>query len=152
MNHNSQDYVENALNNAKIHYNKIDSYIDNLCKSGKLSNINSIKIGFFIEDTSVLGNVFVERVRVENLKTKNHPETNKHPIILCCTKQFLDWFEEHTKLDFCFCASNCGDKYFLWFISRESIFEYRKNEIDMEQIEIINFTPQVVGFFDEINL
>ena len=146
ISHSSQNYITNALSNANAHYNKIDLYIDNLRECDKLSGINSIKTGFFIEDKSVLGNVCLERVRVENLKVKNRPETNIRPIILCQTKQFLDWLGSNEKIDFCFCSSTYGDKSFVWFINREAICEYRKHEIDMEQIEILNFTPQVGGF------
>jgi len=145
INHSASNYIKNFLINANKHYTRIDSYIKNLDEQKKMGNIKNIKTGFFIEDKTILGNVYCERVKVENLKVKNIPETKIAPTILCFTKQFLDWFTEKKKLDFCLCASNYGDKHFLWFINRESINEYRKHEVNMESIEIIDFKPQVVG-------
>ena len=133
--HASKNYIANALRNLENHYCKIDSYIENLNKEGITHSSCDIEVGFFIEDTTFLGNVFHDSKRQLTV-----------PIVLAHCKQFLDIFETYSKLDFCLCASNYGSNYFLWFINRESIQEYRKIEIDIENVEIIDFQPKSIGF------
>jgi len=117
----------------RVHYNKVDSYIENLKSHGLMQD--KMQVGFFIEDTTVLGNVYAppgwEPVR---------------PVILCHCKQFLDEFEKCTKLDFCICASSYSNNSFLWFINKQSSSQYREIEIDLESIEILNFQPKVLGW------
>jgi len=142
--HSSQNYVANAARNITTHYNKIDSYIENLRTASILNDGQIVRTGFFIEDTTVFGNIYIKR-------DKENPYAQQVPIILCQTKQFLDLFSTYTKLDFCFCANNYGSNYFLSFINRESIPEYRKIEIDMEKIEILNLSPQAGGVYTVID-
>ena len=143
VSHSSCDYVNNALKHVESHYKKIDSYINNLCDANIITT-QEVKTGFFIEDKTALGNAY-------NHRSKEVRSAEVRPIVLCLTKQFLDWFVDAEKLDFCFCASNYGSDYFIYYISRDLIEEYRKHEIDMDNVEIMDFQPQVVGFHNVIS-
>ena len=142
--HSAGNYIKNALLNAQNHYDKIDEYIPNLKDSMAIGD-KLMKVGFFIEDKTLLGNMHFKR-------DKENPFGKTTPVYLCNTKQFLDWFEQAEKLDFCFCSSNHGMSHIVWYIDRGLIEEYRKHEIDMDISELIDFQPKVHGFsviFDE---
>ena len=47
-----EQYFENLLRNYQNHYEKIDSYLDNIKKC--TYNFNQIKFGFFVEDVTIL--------------------------------------------------------------------------------------------------
>ena len=134
--HNAYNYIKNVLHNLNNHYVKIDTYTANLKKKGVISDTQSLEIGFFIEDTTILGNVY-------DAGGWPQPVT---PVILPYCKQFLDAFEKCVKLDFCLCASSYSSTDFLWFINRASINDYRVHQIDLETITIIDFQPKVTGF------
>jgi len=134
VSHSAQNYINNALQNTKSHYSKIDSYVNNLRNQSIINDNSKLEVGFFIEDTTLLGNVYVP-------KESDYPR----PIILAQCKQFLDLFENLPRLDFCFCASTYSSNYFLWFINRTSIQFYRESQIDLHDITIIDFRPQALG-------
>jgi len=133
--YSAKNYIDNALQNFDNHYLKIDSYIQNLRNYKILNNDTKIAIGFFIEDATILGNLCI-------------PEDWQppKPLILVHCKQFLDKFEECSKLDFCFCASSYGQHSCLWFINKEFISEYRKHQIDVDKIKIADLSPRVMEF------
>lgn len=133
-----KNYVDNALANLQNHYAKIDSYIDNLKSNNIILDNNNVSVGFFIEDTTVLGNLSEPKA--------NDWVSPPRPLILCHSKQFLDMFESLSKLDFCICASMTSSQSHLWYIDHESIPEYRKHELDFEELSIIDFTPQALGY------
>lgn len=130
---NSNNYIENSLKNMDSHYVKIESYLANLKSYGLVQD--TVKVGFFIEDTTMLGNVY-------DPQGWNPVE----PVILCHCKHFLDKFEAYPKLDFCICASTYSSQSFLWFIDKQSVLQYRDLEIDLTNIEILSFEPKVLGY------
>lgn len=130
---NSKNYIENSLKNMDSHYSKIESYLAKLKDNGLMQK--NVKIGFFIEDTTILGNVY-----------SPHEWKPVEPVILCYCKHFLDKFENYPNLDFCICASTYSSQSFLWFINKQSVSEFRNLEIDLKNIEILNFQPKVMGF------
>jgi len=135
VHHSATNYMNNALRNIANHYTKIDSYKMNLIQTGIIDNNCKFEVGFFIEDTTLLGNIY------ESKEWK--PPT---PIFLPHCKQFLDFFDTACKLDFCICTSSYGTTDFIWFINRESIQDYRKIQIDLDEIAIIDFSPRVFGW------
>ena len=133
--HTAENYIANVLGSMRQHYGRIDLYINNLRKHGVIDDHLKVEIGFFIEDTTVLGNA-------------HDPGgfADIRPIILTHCKQFLDEFEKWAKLDFCICASTIGNKSHLSFINRASIKDYRAKQLDMEKIELIDSRPQALFY------
>jgi len=87
ISHSSESYIANATRNLVNHYGKIDSYIENLRTANILNDEQLIKIGFFIEDSTILGNAYSKEDKEDSFAAV------AIPIILCRTKQFLDLFD-----------------------------------------------------------
>lgn len=132
--HTSSRYIENALNGMRNHYEKVDSYIENLKANNILRDNLNIELGFFIEDTTILGNRFFVREGKFDVP---------YEVNLAQCKQFLDFFETCSKLDFCLCGNSFSNKIF--HVNKDSIQEYRKSEIDLDAIELLDLKPKVVS-------
>lgn len=138
-NTSEQYYIENAINNFNNHYGSIDAYKDNLESIGVITSLTSVKVGFFIEDASILGNLY-------QLHTDTFPASSR-PLLLPFCKQFLDLFEKSPMLDFCFCASSNPPRHKrIWYIDRSSLDSFRSEQIDVGNIKFIEFSSQLGVF------
>ncbi len=134
------DYsIKNYISNLKTvfckHYNEIPAYKKTLQEKGIISDATKISTLFFIEDTTILGNIF---------ETKEN-ESGWMPVILPLCDFFIELFEESIDLDIVMCASWYPNEYCLWYLDRTMIQEFKKHGIDTSVIEIINFNPQSIG-------
>jgi len=55
VSHSAGDYTKNAISNANNHYGKISEYVENLEQSNILMSSHQKRVGFFIEDKTLLG-------------------------------------------------------------------------------------------------
>lgn len=125
----------NLLKTFDNHYIKIPDYINNLINIGILDDNKSLKTAFFIEDTSPLGNIYID----------NHGNPQHLNIF------HADFFVEKllcldNQLDCIFYGFYYGSEYYLWFLDLKSL----KNILD--NIELIDgsgfctLTPHSLGF------
>ncbi len=83
---------------------------------------SNVVVGFVIEDSTPLGSVYLDG----KLKCVN----------LTFSKEFLDLFEESLDLDFViFAMSGDDSKRLLSFISRNTIEEHRKSQVEVSNIK-----------------
>jgi len=137
-NHSSMHYIENALRGFQDHCSNIPAYKQHLRGDNIIDNASTIETGFFIEDTTILGNIY-----------QKHPdswEPSITPLFLPYCKPFLDAFERAKDVDLIFSGSYAISKYHLWFMDRASIERHRENQIEVEDIEILNFQPQAMAY------
>lgn len=140
------NYMDNAIQNMRNHYKNIQKYKENLFDLGDVEN-KSFKVGFFIEDKTVLG---------------SHCKTNRgfQALSLVDCQQFLDEFENCTELDFCICANRftSGDMFSLfgaaprstmrgqlYFLSKASLHIYREKQKSISDIEYISIPTRTLG-------
>lgn len=131
-----QNYIKNVTKEFMKHYHKIPSYKEHLKLENIINNDTEIKVMFLIEDTTTL----------PNLDNKNG-----NPITLVKCDKFLDLFEKHKEVDYILCFSEYNQQKITYFLSQSSIEDYRKNEIKVNEIEIIDWEPQVNAYNFEIN-
>ena len=132
---NINNYWNNLKEYFNRHYSKIDKYKHNLFLEGIADENTKFKIAFFIEDITPLGNI-----------DKN---TNKRIHALFCDK-FIDLFESYENIDYIFDFSEVNSNKKVLFTTRKDIKALRSNEIKIEDIELINWKPQVRSFSVEI--
>ena len=130
------NYRKNATSAFTKHYRKIDAYKNHLISDGIISSEMESITCFFIEDTTLLGNIY-------DTESWDVPT---HPLFLPCCDFFLDLFEKSPKLDCAFCGSWAYKSHYLWFIDRTMISSYRNKQINTEGLTLCNFTPHHVGF------
>lgn len=134
-NYNIFNYIENVTREFEKHYEKIAKYKTNLKLENLINDDTNIKVMFLIEDTTILPNL--------DNKTGS-------PIILVKCDKFLDLFEANKEVDYVLCFSEYNKEKFIWLLSRSNIEYYRKNELKLDEIEIIDWEPQVNAFNLEI--
>ncbi len=134
------DYsIENYKKNLETvfckHYNEIPEYKRSLREKGIITDANRVITAFFIEDTTILGNIY---------ETKDETQPWK-PIVLPFCDFFIDLFENSPDVEIALCASWYPSEYCLWYIDRTLIQEYRDQMIETKSVEIINFDPLSIG-------
>lgn len=143
VHHSSENYIKNALAAFNKHYEKIESYKQNLLEKGKITETTRTKVMFWIEDTTLLGNVFLSKPATYNTQ----PQTL---VLLHCDK-FLDVLEECEKLDYILCFSHYGMQKFCWFLDMKNICDYRENQVKISDVTILDFQPKTTGFVIALN-
>lgn len=138
VNSTSKNYIKNVLGVFKSHYEKIDSYKENLLKNNIIKKSMNVKTMFWIEDTSILGNFY--------LKDLLNYDINITPIILLYCDEFLEELKKCNNLDYVMFFGNCGSEKMCWFLDLNYIEDYIQNQIKISEIEIIDFTPNVTEF------
>ena len=114
-------YVDNFTRQFNNHYLRISDYIAEMRLELSAHHSNII-IGFIVEDSTPLGSLYFDG------KTKC--------VDLTFAKEFLDLFEKSPNLDFVIFAMTGNDSNkLLSFISRSTIKEHRKNQIEVSSIE-----------------
>ena len=130
-----ENYKKNLKQAFDKHYSEIAAYKQTLQEKGVITGTERITTFFFIEDTTVLGNIF-------------EPECSDRawePLVLLFCDFFLDLFECSPDLDMVVCASWFPNEYCLWYMDQTMILEYRKHEINTSKVKIVNFNPQSIG-------
>lgn len=130
------NYRKNATSTFLTHYNRIDTYKKHLIDDGIIKPETDSIMAFFIEDTTLLGNIY----EVDSW------EKPTHPLFLPCCDFFLDLFEHSPNLDCVFCGSWACGSHHLWFIDRTMIANFRDNQIHTEDLTLCDFTPHSVGY------
>ena len=114
-------YVDNFRKQFKSHAMKIDDYKKDIQLETKQA-FSSCLVGFIIEDASLFGSVYFDN----KIKCVN----------LLYSKEFLDLFEKTTNLDFViFAMTGNENNKILSFISKQTIKEHRKNQIEVSSIK-----------------
>lgn len=139
--HSTNDYITNFANIFNAHYGKIDAYIEKLQGIKVINDRSDVKVCFFIEDVTLMGNNYVDKT-----------DGVIKPLVLLYCKQFIDIFEQSTKLDYIFFGNyDASEKCFnLNFISRNVIDDFLKKEIDLVNVEIIDLDLHVTGYQFEV--
>ena len=127
-----ENYKKNLKQAFDKHYSEIPQYTQTLLDKGIITASEKISTLFFIEDTTTLG----------NLIESEDGDLPCEPLLLPFCDFFLDLFELSPDLDAVVCASWFPSEYCLWYIDRNMIMDYRKNEIDTSKVKIINLNPQ----------
>lgn len=141
--HTTENYLNNAMRVFSHHYKKIDEYKTNLFKNGKINDITTIKTMFWIEDTTLLGNVFLPQDKGYNVSVK--------PLVLLYCDKFLDKLSDCNNLDYILCFSHYGNEKFIWFLDLDFITAYKGKQIITSEIKIIDFSPHTTGFVTVLN-
>ena len=114
-------YVDNFIKQFTSHATKIDDYKKAIQLETK-QTFSSCLVGFIIEDASLFGSFYFDNT----IKCVN----------LLHTKEFLDCFEKTTNLDFViFAMTGNENNKILSFISKQTINEHRKNQIEVSRIK-----------------
>lgn len=129
------NYRENLRQVFCKHYNEIPGYESTLREKGIITNSKKVTTLFFVEDTTLLGNIF---------ETENREE-GWQPLVLPLCDFFLELFENSQDLDIVIAVSWYPNEYCLWYIDRSMIQDCKLQAIDTKEIRIINFDPQHVG-------
>ncbi len=114
-------YIDNFIKQFDNHYSRIAGYISDMQTELSTSCSNTI-VGFVIEDSTPLGSVYFDG----EIKC----------VDLTFSKEFLGLFEKAQDLDFVIFAMTGNDNNkVLSFISRSTIEEHRKNQIEVSNID-----------------
>lgn len=132
--HSIQSYIQNFERVFNPHYERIPDYKKELEEKNILTKEANNVVGFFIEDVTCLGSLYVDKT-----------DGKLKPVILLHSKQFLDIFEKCNDLDFVLFGFYVSSDYHLWYISKSSIGDYRQNEIDLDTIEIMDLDLMFMG-------
>ena len=115
-------YIENFTKQFSNHAENIENYKLDIQNELGLS-FDSFIIGFVIEDSSPLGSIYLDKFVPKSID-------------LTFSKEFLDLFETTPNLDFViFAMTGNQDNKILSFISRNSIEEHRKQQIEISNID-----------------
>lgn len=122
-------YVGNLRKQFDAHAKKIYEYKKDI-QTETNQVFSSCLMGFIIEDASILGSVYFDN----GLKY----------VDLVFSKEFLDLFEQTTNLDFViFAMTGNEENKVLSFISRKTIEEHRKNQIEVSKIQEFSFKNSI---------
>jgi hypothetical protein len=114
-------YVDNFTRQFHNHYSRIAGYISDM-KTELSTYCSNTIVGFVIEDSTPLGSLYFDG------KMKC--------VDLTFSKEFLGMFEKAQDLDFVIFAMTGNDNNkVLSFISRSTIEEHRKNQIEVSNID-----------------
>ena len=141
--HTIENYINNVIRIFNNHYKKIDEYKTNLLKKEKIKDIKSIKTMFWIEDTTILGNVFLPQSKGYNVNIK--------PLILLYCDKFIDRLTNCNNLDYIMCFSHYGNNKFIWFLDLDFIDAYKERQVITSKIKLIDFSPHTTGFVTVLN-
>lgn len=133
------NYKNNFIRVFIRHYKRIPEYIKNLKTNKIISNQSIIKIGFFIEDSSALGNVYLD----------NDNKPRFLPVL------YADFFwkliENHKKdLNYVLFGFFDGKKDNVFFVDINTSYDYSPNLVKLTETNFFSFSPQVTSFSIEI--
>lgn len=121
VNKSGKYYIDNFSRQFHNHCTRISEYITDMQTELSAHYSNTI-VGFVIEDSTPLGSVYFDG----EMKC----------VDLTFSKEFLDLFEKSQDLDFVIFAMTGNDNNkLLSFISKSTIEEHRKNQIEVENID-----------------
>jgi hypothetical protein len=135
-NYSIDNYRKNVTSKFLEHYEKLDIYREHLMNDGIITPDTRYIFAFFIEDSTLLGNMF---------QTDDWNAPTRALFLPCCDF-FIDLFERSLRLDCVFCGSWVYKGYHLWYMDRTMTEDYRIKQIDTKGIRLCNFTPHHVGF------
>ena len=130
-NYTTDNYIRNAIKNFENHYNRIEHYIENLKKEKVIKPHMEIKNLFLIEDATILGNIDIN--------------TKRSFSILHCD-MFLNKLKNANKLDYILAFNSFGQNNFIWYLDKDNLQDYIKNQVKIEDINIANLSPHVANY------
>ncbi len=117
-----QFYVKSFQKQFCTHANKIGIYKKEIQEKAR-KKYNKFLMGFVIEDASLYGSIYLDN-------------GDFRCVDLLETKEFLDLFEKTKDLDFViFAMTGSSENKLLSFISRNTIEQHRKNQIEASKIQ-----------------
>lgn len=130
-----EDYVKNALDGLKAHYEKVTAYKEHLKNKDVITLETEIKVFFLVEDTTSLPLLY---------KGETAP---LQQVTLAFSKEFLEGLVECSNLDgVILCQRGGGEGKCTWIILRESIPEFYKKALDYNDSTVISFKPNTISF------
>lgn len=130
-----EDYVKNVTRSFNAHYQKIETYKQNLLNDGIITPGMDIKVSFLIEDVSPLPCMYKEWV---------NKSVKMRLIELAHSPEFLELFSKSPALDYVIACSSTSDGSLVWFIDRNEISAYKKEAVDYKNKEFLALTPHVI--------
>ena len=130
-----QNFIENVEKSFLHHYDQIDTYRQNLIQRKIITSDTHVKIMFLISDVSPIGSIAIDN-------TSGSPQTVS--VSLSQSPEFLDLVERCQGVDFVLCCSYACDSEYIWFIDRNELFSYRKNQCDYSNMSFLSNCPHVV--------
>ena len=130
------DYLNNVRSAFTKHRSQIPAYRDNLIRKGLIKDTDRPKVLLLIEDINPLGNLAVERSKGRRV----------HTIVLAHCRPFLDLLKDSVEVDYVLACSSTDTEKFAWFIDRKELDEYYLHTQDYENMDYVDFTPQVTSF------
>lgn len=134
------NYYENFKHNFISHYDKIDSYINHIQED--FGKNKEIKICFFAEDVTPLGNYFLNR------KTSSSPYL-LHPLY---SNDIIDLLINSPKVEYLIIGTYAMSDYKLIIIEnrKEVLEKFKQEKIDFKEEDYFVFEPQTTGFATKI--
>lgn len=130
-----EHYMANLQRVFKNHYLRIKEYKEHLMQEKIIYEKSNVKVMFLIEDTTILGNL----------------STDNKIIALPQIDKFLDIFLQSTDLDYVLSFNQVSNDKGIYFLSRNNVKYYREIQLKAENIELIDWNPQVSGFEFQFN-
>lgn len=121
-------FRQNYLN----HFNKVNSYTDNLSKSKLLDNNKNVKVCFFVEDTTPLGTFYLNKNKRTTLRIIN-------------IKECLETITSHP-VDYIFLLNQYDNDKSIYFVEKEWINELLQNSMQVKDIKMIDWKPMEMRF------
>ena len=126
------DYIDNCKRIFEDHYNKIDEYRKHLIANGIATEEQNFKVCFLLDEDSILGSAVMDN---------NRPT----PIFLYKSKEFLDFYKKHPKVDWVFSVGRIGNVVCPYFFTHKSISLLENKVIDYASKQFLSFTPTCLG-------
>ena len=130
-------YINNVKQSFDEHYDRIDTYVQNLTKIGVVKEDSDVKVMFLIDDVSPLGTMTVDN-------SAGWGENDRHPIVLGACKDFLDFLSERKKVNYVLACSSYGSEPYIWFINQNDLKVYQESAIDYSAREFIPIKVNVI--------
>ena len=124
-------YVKSLETVFLSHSNNIENYKKEI-NAETSASFNNYIMGFVIEDASSFGSSYYNKT--------NGAYTRANMLY---TKEFLDLFEKNPQLDFVIFSITKGQDNGSFFISRNTIDDYRKKQIEVAKIEHFLFEDEI---------
>lgn len=134
-NYTIENYRQNLTQVFIKHRAEIPAYRNTLIEAGVISPSHKIATMFFIEDKTILGNLY-------ETGEDSQPVSKLVPFVC---DFFLDLFDDSPEVDYILFGDISQRNDGLLYIDHGIVADYRQKMICADQIQIINFNPQQIG-------
>lgn len=130
-------YIVNAKARFDKHYRRIKEYKKNLIAKGIADNSSEFIVCFLMDDVSPLGTLTSDGDKI-------------YPVCLAKSKEFLDYFEGKTAVDWIISAVQIESDYYPYFFSRNDIEDCSKQAIDYSKLQFLGSNTGCIDFQVEL--